>query len=328
MPGITAPATGRNLPVITVSDILPFLDCNYKGAARYSSQRWTSPTRPMERGTALHEYVRKLFETGKPDHRFLDEVVPADVRDEVEPLITAADRHLLPIPFHILGIEQSIQLLINFEHYDFYLHVRPDFIVNIDGKVWSGQIKTLGRGIPLGPYLEKVRMSFHEGAYRTALRTIGHDVAGTILLTFRTYLTKEQKANNVPVFEQFVLPATEEEDNLIFTDLRRASIALFYYTNTTAKTPGALRTTYAPIRGWHNCTSLLGTCPLYQHCHNRATIEDCLPVPLTDRYPEFTPAVAPAPPPPQSGPTASAFAEMINNVYRTGLPADPPRRRR
>jgi len=276
-----------NLPTFTVSDVLPYYDCNYKGAVRYSSQRWVEPTGPMRRGSALHTYVENLLKTQKPDHKFLDETVPADLRDEVEPLIVAADMNLCPPPFKVIGVEVPFRTHEATEGYEFYMNARLDAIIEAENGVYSGQIKTLGKGVPLGPFLERVRLSPHEAIYRRALRSHGYNVLGTVLLTFRTYLTKEQRKNNVPVFEFFYLPATEEEDTLIANDVHRLIIQLIYYTNSNGAEPGILRTRYPPIRNWTACTGIHGTCPLYEHCHNRASVQSCLPSPLVNRYPEF-----------------------------------------
>jgi len=315
-----------DIPSLTVSDILPLMDCNYKGSARFSSQSWVAPSVPMKRGSGLHLYVENLLKNKAPDPAFLDREVLESLRLELAPLIAAADANLCPPPFQLLGVEEALQEFVSFENYDFYLNIRPDFVCILNGKIYSGQIKTIGRGMPVGPALERVRMSFHEGAYRTILRRRGFNIEGTLLLVFRTYLTKEQKANNVPVFESFALPATEEEDKLLYQDLLRSAIQLLYYTTTRNSQPGPLRTVYPPVRNWSACTSLLGTCPLYEHCHHGAPIKSCLPVPLTDRYPEFPRYSAANPPTPAPTVAANSIAE-IAQALQQGVSIPPPNQR-
>lgn len=255
----------------SISDLLPFLDCDYKGAVRWDSQHWVSPTRNMRLGTALHRYCDNLFRNG-PDHTFID-TADADLREDLIPLIDAADRHLAPPPFLLLSSETPIVYPLGNGH---------ELVGRLDGHiVWedgdcSLQWKSVGKGVNIGNYLEKVRMSPHEIFYRTGLRRLGREVSGTALGIFRTYLTKAQKEDNVPVFELFDLPATREEDEAAMLDITE-----------TARRFIAASTDHGfayRIRNWTACQSIFGKCPLFEHCHNRASVSDCLTVPLEARY--------------------------------------------
>lgn len=269
---------------ISISDLLPFLACEYRGATRLKLQRWTPPTEPMHLGTLLHAYVAKLLQTGQPDHTF----GPPGIG--LEPLIEAADRALLPIPWVIHGVEEPLYIQLG--------QTPHRLIGRLDARVShpqcdeqdrqyqkSLQIKTFGKGQNLGNFLEKVRMSPHEISYRTMMRAAGHDCDGTLLLVFRTYLTKQQKADNVPIFESFDLQATHQEDKEAFKSIERQALNLI-----TAPTHGFPQAT----KNWAACFNLLGNCPLIQHCHHGADAGDCLPFPLSNRYEDLPTNPTPA----------------------------------
>lgn len=257
--------------LISVSDILPFMDCRYKGATRLSLKRWTPPSSRMQLGTVLHKHCDDLLKTGKINHDYswIDPIL----LPEAEPLLAEADLHLCPPPFQVLASEIPFKLEIG---NDLHLVGRLDAVAKLNEKIYSVQWKTVGKGVSIGPFLEKVRMSPHEITYRTMLRQDPRfkECSGTLLGVFRTYLTKQQKENNVPRFEFFELEATEEEDCEAFEfDIAQSGRELISTIN------------HGPrIRNWTACQSIYGTCPLYQHCHFGGSPEDTLTVPLEDRY--------------------------------------------
>lgn len=261
----------------SVSDLLPFLDCEYKGAVRWDIQRWTAPTRNMRLGTALHKYCDSLLRTGQPNHGFTD-TADADLRDDLLPLIEAADRHLAPPPFLLRASETPIVYPLSNGH---ELVGRLDGHIVREDRDCSLQWKTVGKGVNIGNYLEKVRMSPHEIFYRTGLRNLGREVSGTSLGIFRTYLTKAQKEDNVPVFELFDLPATKEEDEAAMRDIVETA---HRFIAASIDHGFAYR-----LRNWTACQSIFGKCPLFEHCHNRAFAEDCVTVPLEARYGDLPP---------------------------------------
>lgn len=256
---------------ISVSDILPYLDCQYKGATRLASRSWTPPSSRMQLGTILHKHCDDLLKTGRinHDHSWIDPIL----LPEAEPLLAEADLHLCPPPFKVLGSE--IPLISEIGN-NLHLVGRLDAIARFNDRIYSVQWKTVGKGVSIGPFLEKVRMSPHEISYRHMLRQDNRfkDCAGTLLGVFRTYLTKQQKEDNVPRFEIFELEATEEEDSQAF----EADIA------TTGRQLARSIDDGPRVRNWTACQSIYGTCPLYQHCHSGSDVKDCLTVPLENRY--------------------------------------------
>jgi hypothetical protein len=258
----------------SVSDLLPFLDCEYKGATRWDHQHWTPPTRNMRLGTALHQYCDLVLRTGRGNHPLLTE---PDIAEDLVPLIEAADRYLAPPPFRVLDSETPIVHPLGGGH---------ELVGRLDGiaclpDIHSLQWKTVGKGVNIGNYLEKVRMSPHEIFYRTGLRRIGYDCRGTALGVFRTYLTKAQKEDNVPIYELFELPATEAEDEAAMQDILEAARRFI-----SASASGG--TTFR-MRNWSACQSIFGKCPLFEHCHNGNDARELLPVPLESRYNDLPP---------------------------------------
>lgn len=239
----------------------------------------------MELGTVLHAYVANLLKTAQPDHS-----APFPPGVGFEALMEAADRYLLPIPWIIHGIEEplSVPLGHGFQsqhHLIGRLDARISDPATASSAQKSLQIKTFGRGRSLGPFLEQTRMSPHEIAYRTMMRHSGHECDGTLLLLFRTYLTAQQQADDVPLYESFDLQATPEEDAAAFLHLRRQALQLISYLEDS---------TLSPLKNWSACFSLIGNCPLLPHCHDGSDIGACLPVPLVNRYADLSPD----PPPP------------------------------
>jgi hypothetical protein len=256
---------------LSISDILPYLDCRYKGITRLSAQRWTPPTSRQQLGTIIHKHCDDLLTTGRINHDYswIDPVL----LPEAEPLLSEADLALCPPPFKVLASEIPLTTEIG---NDVHLVGRLDAVALFNDRIYSVQWKTVGKGVSIGPFLEKVRMSPHEISYRYMLRQDNRfkDCAGTLLGVFRTYLTKQQKEDNVPRFELFELEATEEEDAEAF----ELDIA------TTGRELARSVHDGPRVRNWTACQSIFGTCPLYQHCHFGSSIEDCLVSPLENRY--------------------------------------------
>lgn len=151
------------------------------------------------------------------------------------------------------------------------LEVRPDGLVTYQDSLMDLQWKTAGKGRNISLLLSEVANSPHEISYRHVLRQQGVPVVGTLLGVFRTYLTKQQKADRVPILEFFPLFADADADAKAFRDDIKPALV-------------ELATTQHARRNWGACFSLTGACPLVPHCHGSAAIEDCLPQPLEDRY--------------------------------------------
>jgi hypothetical protein len=261
---------------LSISDILPYLDCRYKGIARLHHQRWTPPTSRQQLGTIIHQHCDNLLKTGTINHD--TSWIDPTLLPEAEPLLAEADLNLCPPPFTIIGSELPLSIEAG---NNLQIVGRLDAVALYNERLYSVQWKTVGKGVSIGPFLEKVRMSPHEITYRHMLRQAPdfQDCAGTILGVFRTYLTKQQKEDNVPRFEFFPLEATAEEDEEAFEkDIAPVAREL-------ARSVGD----GGGARNWTACQSLFGTCPLYQHCHFGASIPDCLVSPLENRYKDVKP---------------------------------------
>ena len=250
---------------ISISDLLPYYDCPYKGITRRYYSAWTGPTRAMRRGTAIHSYIDQLSKAGRPIHAFpLDH----DLEEEVRPILELLDLYLCPPPFPIASTETPISIEAG---HDIEIVGRLDMVIPDGTAEWSGQAKTISKGVALGPFLEKVRLSPHEITYRHARRQAGKTVLGTKLLIIRTELSKAQAADNVPRLEWFDLTADADTDADLFENhICPAARALV------RETPS--------WRNYTACTTLFGRCPLFDHCHNGWPVSDCLTVPLEDRY--------------------------------------------
>lgn len=263
---------------LSISDLLPYLDCSYRGVTRLREQRWTLPTDAMRLGTAVHTYCQQLLTTKKPNHD--RSWLARDIAEAAEPLITAADLALAPPPFEVLDVELPLSYPLSAAH---ELVGRLDAVARHNGQLYSVQWKTLGKGQNLGNFLEKVRMSPHEISYRTMLRTRGEAVSGTLLGVFRTSLSKAQAADNVPIFEIFPLESTAAEDDAAFEDITSAAKDLLIgATNVSLAEPRHSR------RNWAACFSIFGACPLVQHCHFGSDVASCLPAPLENRYTDLS----------------------------------------
>jgi hypothetical protein len=263
----------------SISDLLPYLDCRYKGAVRYMNKLWTAPTVRQQLGTIVHQHCDTLLKTGRinHDHSWIDPTL----FHEAEPLLSEADLALCPPPFEVLGSEVplslrfgSINATTSLNH---QLVGRLDAVAKKDDRIYSVQWKTIGKGISIGPFLEKVRMSPHEISYRHMLRQDDRykECAGTLLGVFRTYLTKQQKEDNVPRFEIFELNASPQEDQAAFEQDILPSLRAIIQDCISPQ---------APPRNWTACHSIFGTCPLYHHCHSGAAVRDCVAHSVEDRY--------------------------------------------
>lgn len=257
---------------LSISDLLPYLACEYRGHTRFTQQRWLAPSDPQRLGTWLHALCAWILCDENPDSDWAP-TPPEDLLALAAPLAEAAREQLYDrTPFRVHWVEQALGLQIAPE---LTLEVRPDGLVTYQDSLLDLQWKTAGKGRDISRLMSEVVNSPHEIAYRHILRQHGNDVQGTLLGVFRTYLTKQQKADNVPILEFFPLYASAEEDATRFhQDLVPKAIAL-----ANSRLSGAV--TY---KNWSACFSLTGACPLVPHCHQGAAIEDCLPQPLEDRY--------------------------------------------
>jgi hypothetical protein len=285
----------------SVSDLLPFLECNYKGTMRFQHQRWVEPTASMRLGTTVHKLCQNMLTGGALGD--IPELVPG-----LEPMLPEIGCVLSPPPFECLAVEHPLQWQMG-RH---MLVGRLDAIGRMGGRKWSIQWKTLGKGRDLGMLLEKVRMSTHEIAYRSMYAAAyGEYLAGTALGVFRTYRTKQQLKDGVPIFSFHELPVLVREDEEAWEDIR-AHMRRFIDHNVA----GA----WSP-KNWSACFSSWGTCPLLEHCHHGADWQQLLPAPLADRYTDLPPGGQHAPAAPS--PTGQLFSTSTGRIS-TGATRSTP----
>lgn len=250
---------------VSVSDLLPFLDCEYKGQVRLHNQRWVAPTFNMRLGTWFHEVAATSLE-GKP--------LPDTPEEFTEFIGIRAQliRFCQPPPFDVVSIETPLSFPLS---KDVNIVMRLDGLIRTNGDMTDLQWKTVGKGKDIGKELERIRMSPHEITYRRGMRLAGIQVWGTSIGIIRTYLTKEQRKENIPSVQLYALPATKEEDDAAWEDIEG-----FFKRLTRSK---------STLKNWNACFSNFGVCPLLSHCHHGASINDLLPERLVNRYPDITP---------------------------------------
>ena len=132
-----APNHGSKLVKLSVSDLLPFLDCERRGHTRFFTQRWVPPSRSQRLGSHLHDFAASVLDPsrGRP-------VIAQDLK-EFEFLESELLRYLTPRPpFEVLSIEQPLE---------FELEPGVKILTRVDGLVdRSGvhdlQYKSLGKG--------------------------------------------------------------------------------------------------------------------------------------------------------------------------------------
>lgn len=261
-------AAKRNPARVSVSDLLPFLDCEYKGRARLLMNAWSAPTAQMRFGTWVHQKAAHLL---LPAPGSEDLVLPLEFIDQ-EPLVKELEDFLWVPPFTVLSTETPLTIPIGD---DILVQARIDALIEEDGQVGDLQWKTIGKGKDVGRELERIRMSPHEITYRKAMRLSGINVKWTAVGVLRTYLTKTQQEEKVPRVQLYTLPATQEEDDKAWLDVE-ASFKRFARGKSS-------------IKNWSACFGSFGRCPLLDHCHNGVSAIDLLTYPLIDRYQDITP---------------------------------------
>lgn len=256
---------------LSVSDLLPFLDCPYAGTTRLREQAWAGSSGALRVGTAVHQHMEWVLH-GRPTPPPLLALHSAEEQAQYEHCIAGVASWSPPWP--VLSVEEPLQLEVR---PDLWIQGRLDARVEDKGQ-WSLQWKTLGRGVDVGKSLEKIRMSPHEITYHMLVKQVlGIDLKGTIVGTFKKHLTKAEQAQGVPIFQLWQLhrptdeaqAAWEEDIFPAFDDLA-----------------SALRGWPRPRRDWTKCLGKFDNfkCPLYDHCHLGLPISALGLVTLEDRY--------------------------------------------
>lgn len=250
---------------LSISDLLPFLDCEYKGRTRFETQRWTPPTLQQRLGTHLHALAAAVVTPGAERPTLPNELLT------FQHLHLALTNFLTPPPFEVLSVETplSFELEKGVE-----IQCRVDGLVNQNG-VHDLQYKTLGRGKAVATELERIRMSPHEITYRRAWRRAGVNILGTLVVIIRTYMSQENAKASVPYVQHYTLSATAEEDEEAWKDIE-------IYLKRLARGK-------AKAHNWAACQGIYGSCPLLPHCHYRVPVSVCLQSELSNRYADITP---------------------------------------
>lgn len=259
---------------LSISDLLPYLDCNYAGFQRLATKSWSAPGAALRVGTAVHKHMEWILR-GRQGEPPLIALGSMEDQQTYEHCISGV-ANWTP-PWEIVHVELPLEAPVVTGQLD--LQGRLDAIVK-DGKhYWSLQWKTVGRGVNIGNVLEKVRMSPHEIAYHWLVKqTLGIELAGTILGTFKKNLTKAEQSAGTPIFQTWALYRTPEEAESAWVYDIMPLLEQLWDTQIGAQG-------FVP-RNWTSCFGPFGNspCPLFGHCHNGLTIEAMGLVPLEDRY--------------------------------------------
>lgn len=271
---------------VSISDLLPFLACEYAGSNRLDKRLWSGSTDALYLGTALHKYMEwKLLPkeqreaTPEPAFTFTD---LASTKSFAAMVDAVRDWEC---PWHVWAVEREVTIPLLSDVMtedglpnDPVLKGRLDAVVRDEkGRYWSLQWKTIGKGQNIGAKLEEVRMSPHEIAYARAYRQeTGIPLVGTIVGLFRKSLTKQEVLDKVPVFQLYPLLRSQDEvDDAWLMDIRPKLLDLIGSCDENMP------------RNWTQCAKFGNTwkqCPLFDHCHLGVSIESLGLVPLEDRY--------------------------------------------
>ena len=265
---------------LSISDLLPYLDCQYAGQQRLKANAWGAPGNAVKIGSAVHEYMAWILGDRKGDEPL---IALSSVEDQrVYEHCISAVKDWIP-PFEVKLIEHALEA--ELPRGGVSLQGLLDaLVVDEDGFYWSLQWKTVGRGVNIGSTLEKVRMSPHEIAYHWLVKeSLGIELAGTILGTFKKHLTKEEQKMGVPIFQLWHLNRTADEAaEAMQRDIAPVLISLAIDMSMPRLAP----------RNWTSCLGYYGNspCPLFGHCHNGLPIMAMGLIPLEDRYAQEDPA--------------------------------------
>lgn len=261
---------------LSISDLLPYLSCQYAGQQRLKANAWGAPGNAVKIGSAVHEYMAWILGDRKGDEPL---IALSSVEDQrVYEHCISAVKDWIP-PFEVKLIEHALEA--ELPSGGVSLQGRLDALVFDEGEYWSLQWKTVGRGVNIGNVLEKVRMSPHEIAYHWLVKEcLGIELAGTVLGTFKKHLTKAEQSIGTPVFQTWALHRTSDEAETAWADDIAPMLALLNE-QVTGRMPA-----WPPPRNWTSCFGTFGNspCPLFGHCHNGLPIEAMGLVPLEDRY--------------------------------------------
>lgn len=258
---------------LSISDLLPYLSCQYAGQQRLKANAWGAPGNAVKIGSAVHEYMAWILGDRKGDEPI---IALSSVEDQrVYEHCISAVKDWVP-PFEVRLIEHALEAALPSSTVT--LQGRLDALVFDEGEYWSLQWKTVGRGVNIGNTLEKVRMSPHELAYHWLVKEcLGIELAGTILGTFKKHLTKEEQKMGTPIFQLWHLNRTPDEAR---EAMGRDIAPVFYGMEVDIKVGRP-----SP-RNWTSCLGYYGNsqCPLFGHCHNGLPIMAMGLIPLEDRY--------------------------------------------
>lgn len=264
---------------ISISAYNQWLSCPHAAWWQHNQRTWAPPGRALTLGTALHKYMEALLlEQPAPEMPLLD---PEDVR-YYEQFVAAVPKDFmaqegLKVWQDSKG-EPAVEIALSYEvSGGVQLVGRLDAIVeDMDGRLWSLQWKTVGKGKPIGGELAKILHSHHEMTYQWLAVQSGITLAGTLLGTFRKLSKKDAEAG-VPVFalhrlERDYADVVKFMARDLFPQLSRMHSDMYY-------------SGPAP-RNWLSCFGFYGNsrCPLFDMCH-LGIPGDCLPlVPMEERY--------------------------------------------
>lgn len=275
----------------------------------------------MRLGTLVHEHLHHILSAGPAPE------VSSDLTAEFAPIRDAA-RGVLSLPYNIIATEHPFgygplssgygPLSSGNRNSIPWLVGRLDGIaIGPDGRFWSVQWKTLGKGGNVGNLMEAVKYSTHECCYRMLLQNfllqimpenIPH-VAGTLLGVFRTYLTKQQKADNIPIFQFYELEVDRETSSNVLSSTWR------YARDFVA---GAASTPH-----YTACFSPRGNCPLIAHCYQHdIDIHALLPELQRDRYADLRAVL------PSAGPYNAEYSIYGPQLANLHVPRPSPTRSR
>lgn len=257
---------------ISISDLLPYLACQYAGSMRLERQEWSGSTDALYLGTALHKHMEWILNGRQGPEPFLPLTEPKDIKSLDAMRAAVLDWES---PWEVLEVERAVSFDLGNGH---TLNGRLDAIVKDDkGRHWSLQWKTIGKGQNIGAKLEDVRMSFHELAYAYMYKMeTGIDLAGTIVGLFRKSLTIQETKDKVPVFQAYpLLRSPHDVAEAWAADIKPACLEMIDSLN------------IATRRNWTQCAKFGASwrqCPLFDHCHLGLSIESLGLVPLEVRY--------------------------------------------
>ena len=274
----------------SISDRNKWSDCNYRWHKEWELQRTTPPSLAQQIGTEVHKYValRILHSPSSARSQYTHQ---PHLESKVAPLLDIADALVqeLRTRYTAIHIESAFERRFNNNQDTQVGRLDSVFATNTyqfgeTGGLWSGQLKTMGRGRNLGQFLDSVLYSPHEVLYRQLLRQVypASEVAGTLLMVIRTALTKEQQRNNVPAFEIFELRSSVVGDALHLQQLN------IDFEHMVAQLSQPTMELYLTRRNMNACFKPMARCPLVDHCYRGVDAQSLLTVPLEDRYPEFT----------------------------------------